>query len=448
MQKAIEVAVSILGALIVILLLVLRPDHKRNASQGPAWWRKLVAGGLTLLGLLGVQGSPARAENWIRNPNLEGTKNSGQEASPEISELARIWDDADAAASGKKGDYPFDSAGKQKLLADLESAGSVVDSLVGRGTLSTDEGKLLKADFESLAKGVQRKRPTEMKGATCYKPMMFTPAGDSLGRLEERLPSLEKLSSGKVSPIVFEKVLSRMEQDLATLATRKSGGEDREIDEKKASETEKRVREAITRLRESSIGGARSQWSSSPDVSADSPETEPEFAGGWKEVIEAFAAQDAILTRPSTEKERQDEDKETNEARKALEMLVSKKLLSSGESDLVENELKFNSEVIRIDPPSDSNVECYKRMMITPLQRSLERLDQRLPVLQKVLEGKRVNRLVGDRVLAALESDLKILVEARGSAKGEESELKRAVGLEKTVAAMIDELKSVLGQSR
>ena len=58
-----------------------------------------------------------------------------------------------------------------------------------------------------------------MRMATCYEPMMMTPARDSMTRLSARLPLLEKLAAAEtLQPGVVRKVLASVEQDLVTLS--------------------------------------------------------------------------------------------------------------------------------------------------------------------------------------------------------------------------------------
>ncbi len=446
MQRFFELVCSLLGALAVILVLAFRTSRTQGVCYGPGWWRKLLAGGLTLLGLLGIQGDPAGAENWVKNPNLDQGNGAGDESAPEIDEIARLWDEADAVATNKRGPYPFDQAGKDKLLAELKKAAGQVETLVSRNLLTSPEGELLKLDLGRLAAGVGEMRPTEMQGATCYQPMMFTPVRDSLENLEKRLPNLEKLVSGKVSALVLGKVLEKMELDLKTLSARKDGPNQMEkIDETKAAETEKRVREAIAVIRATSSAGAPS-GTKGPDSQPGF--SNPEFSQTWNEVSEAFSAQEALLGKPSTEKQRDAEEKERGEAGKALDEMVSKGLLGSDEGTLVKKELEFNQESIRIDPPSDSQVECYEQMYISPMKMTMDRLAQRLPLLGKIVAAGKLNPLVGERVLAALEKDLQSLRESRGSSDATEADLRKSEEMEKEAAGRIDQLKALLGKDK
>lgn len=138
---------------------------------------------------------------------------------PEWKRLTDAWARAEKAVSGPRFSYPFDAKGKTKLLADLAASGRDVETLERVGLLSGPEAGLLTKDLATLARGVQMKRPTEMRRATCYKPMMFVPARESMKRLEDRMALLEELAAqGKVKEEVARRVLMRVARDVVLVA--------------------------------------------------------------------------------------------------------------------------------------------------------------------------------------------------------------------------------------
>jgi hypothetical protein len=138
-------------------------------------------------------------------------------ASPDWLTLAAAWGEAEEVVSGRRGQYPFDQAGKQRLLAQLDESARAADRLSGLGLLSAAERDLLKKDLAEFKPGVEAKRPTEMRLATCYGPMSLATLHPAV-HLAERLPLLEAMAvAGKVQPAVLRKVLASVERDMAAL---------------------------------------------------------------------------------------------------------------------------------------------------------------------------------------------------------------------------------------
>ncbi|HOX05286.1 MAG TPA: hypothetical protein PK280_02700 [Planctomycetota bacterium] len=144
---------------------------------------------------------------------------AGIEDSKEWQALLAAWKEAEEVASGRRGQYPFDRKGQEKLLADLDQAARDLDKLAADGCLSEAEAGLLKDEKQVLVARVARFRPKELEGATCYKPMELpAPAQASSERLARRLALLEKLvAGGKVHRAAMEKVLASVQADLAVL---------------------------------------------------------------------------------------------------------------------------------------------------------------------------------------------------------------------------------------
>jgi len=133
--------------------------------------------------------------------------------------VAATWRESEEIASGKRGAYPFNERGKKRALAAIDQAVTDVGALQQAGHLAEAEAGLLTLDLAQLKRGVEAKRPTEMRMATCYDPMAMTPARDSMKRLAARLPLLEKLAAAEtLQPGVVRKVLASIEADHATLS--------------------------------------------------------------------------------------------------------------------------------------------------------------------------------------------------------------------------------------
>ena len=198
---------GVIGLLAVGWLVLWRLDVRQASRRGPRWRQRIVTAGLLLLAVLGFT-PPASAGG--KRP-----VKAGASSSPEWKRITHIRAEAEAVASGKRGPYPFDRAGKQRLLGDLKAATTLVDDLAKAGKISEGAAGLLKLDIETLGRNVARKRPTEMRNATCYRPMMATPRRNSFYRLRSRLPLLEKLArSRKIQAAVLHKALAAIEADL------------------------------------------------------------------------------------------------------------------------------------------------------------------------------------------------------------------------------------------
>jgi len=169
---------------------------------------------------------------------------------PQWKRLTKTWEEAEVVAGGGKGPYPFDKAGKKALLADLAARAKDVTGLAAAGLITATESSLLKRELVRLTYGVQAKRPSEMKMATCYKPMWVRPAYESMIRVVDRAGLLRKLAEGdKLHPAAVEKILAAMEGDLAALADEKLTGKLSGDEQKTAAAAAKAAHAAIDRIK-------------------------------------------------------------------------------------------------------------------------------------------------------------------------------------------------------
>jgi len=223
--RLIAVFVLLFGVVFVLVLMLLGRDLQRAARSGPGWKRKLVAAGMLLLAAIGFtsgcgEGAGISDGFSVSSTDFDAAIPSGQtlDETKHWQHLTTVWREAEEIGSGKRGAYPFDERGKQRILGGLATVRSNLDRLQDAGLLSEAETGLLKQELSLLTNRVQAKRPTEMRMATCYEPMSFTPARNSLKRLTDRLPLLEKLAdSDTLQRQVVSKVLDTVEDDLALL---------------------------------------------------------------------------------------------------------------------------------------------------------------------------------------------------------------------------------------
>jgi hypothetical protein len=135
--------------------------------------------------------------------------------------LVKNWRAAEEAASGRKGRYPFDTETKKTMLADLHAAPGQLDSFVIAGYLTTAEADMLKNALLPLPARVKRMRPTELRNATCYRPMGIA-APDPLVAMVARMPLLEKVVQGnKLHPAAVKRIAEVVNVQIAKLTDEK-----------------------------------------------------------------------------------------------------------------------------------------------------------------------------------------------------------------------------------
>lgn len=247
-QRTLTIVLALFGLLVIAALALMGCNVYHAARTGPRWRRRLVGAGLSLLALLGVPPAASAAEAPAK---LVAAESKPLTDSPEWKSLDATWREASEIASGKRGPYPFDAAGKKRLLEALATGTKDVDALQARGLLSEAEAGLLKDDLAVLVNGVQSKRPTELKMATCYAPMPYIPpAKQALGRLSARLPLLEKLAAaGKVQPDAVRKILATVRRDFIDLSVKGDAPFFSDADHAKAKEVLKAVAAHVARLK-------------------------------------------------------------------------------------------------------------------------------------------------------------------------------------------------------
>ena len=216
------VVLGLAGVLALGVLIVLRIDARRAAATGPKWKRRLIAAGLALLAVTGVSAlaePPPMAKCYDMGLVRPASQRTASELGkhPAWQRLCQTWAQAQDVASGGMGRYPFDRAGQKKLLEALAVGETDVVALLAAGVVSQAEANLLTADLKVLAQRVREYRPTEMRMATCYKPVsIMEVTRERVKGVRGRLELLEKLAEQKtIQPAVVYKVLAGVERQLA-----------------------------------------------------------------------------------------------------------------------------------------------------------------------------------------------------------------------------------------
>jgi len=135
-----------------------------------------------------------------------------------------------------------------------------------------------------------------------------------------------------------------------------------------------------------------------------------EDSPGWKTVTDAWATATPLAkSGKSTTAQRKAADAKLNAAAKALKRLGDAGLLAPEEAQLLATEANNIRQDIYRNPPTDCKVTCYSMAYVPPAQKSLERLAGRLPLVEKLVAGRKVHRAACISVLEACDADLLVL---------------------------------------
>jgi len=430
--------VALFGSVLVVALMLLGRDLRRAARTGPGWKRKLVAAGLVLLAAMGINAGCGDGTGLVGGSAVVGSgvddpisKDQSLAETKQWKHLAEVWREADQIGSGKRGQYPFHEKGKKEILGELAAVGTNLDRFQETGLLTAAESGLLKQELSLLTSRVQAKRPTEMRNASCYEPMAFTPGRDSLKRLTDRLPLLEKLADAEtIRPEVVSKVLATVEKDLATLRQEKT--RDRLPDDLKA-QAEKVSGAAAAHVEKikSKLNGKVGALESHPKWQV--------VTGAWK------TATPLAVSGKSTEAQRKAVDKKLESAKQGATELAEAGLISDAESKLLFSEAARLRQEIYRNPPTDCKVTCYDMAFIPPAQQSLKRLNQRLPLLKQLAAGGKVHPAALKKVLGSVEDDIRMLADEARLKQLAPQQRQQAGPLREEAEAAVAEIRKILG---
>jgi hypothetical protein len=221
-QRALSTALVAAGFVLALVLIIVGADLVAASQRGPRWKRRMLGAGLVLLAALGMTPATTARAAAATPATVPAQPASAQEAlagDPLWKRILAAWQEAEAVASGKRGDYPFDEKGKASLLASLETTDADLKLLRDKNLLTEPEAALLREDLTALAGGVEAKRPTELRNATCYEPVAIPiPVAQSAGRLAARLPLLKSLATGAtIHPEAARVALATLEADVKLL---------------------------------------------------------------------------------------------------------------------------------------------------------------------------------------------------------------------------------------
>lgn len=377
--------------------------------------------GLSAVGAVGVNGCSAgnSAIEQSHDPLLR---------SDAWKHLAGTWTEAREIESGKRGQYPFDQKGKDKLLKTLDACKGDIDQLAAGGLLTATEATLLMQELPRLISNVQAMRTKDMAMATCYKPLPIpTTAKPEIDRLADRLALLQKLSdTGVLHPLATEKIIESIEKDIAPLANESCLKHIPTNEQAQAKSLTTKAREQIQIIRQLLAVSSMPQWKVISDA--------------WREAVPL------AQSGKSTQKQRDHAKQALADACKAANELAQAGSLSATEVALLVAQAARLERDIFSNPPTDTKVTCYDMAFISPAQESLERLSQRLPLLQKLTASGHLNLLVAEKILPAIEEDLQILSSDKEIRLLPPADQDKAKKLAPAVAAQLEKINDLIKQ--
>lgn len=222
-QKFHAIGLIVTGILLVIGLLIFRKDLKDTSSYSRKM-RRLIHIGITAFTYLGlaIPISGCEADIPTDQTGLIEADDKGSVANiRKWQKFMKVWDEASLIAAGSKGGYPYTSKAKKELLEVLEEGLKDADGYMEKGIMNRPEGELFKFAVLDMIEDAGRFRTIEMKGFTCYMPMVLEEGWQSAPRLYARINLLKQLAEAKrVQAEVLEIVLTSMEDEIAYLEKR------------------------------------------------------------------------------------------------------------------------------------------------------------------------------------------------------------------------------------
>jgi hypothetical protein len=442
-QRALGLLASLMGMAVVVMLVLLGIDAWQAARTGPRWKRRLVSAGLILLAMLGVAGCDTQADP-PKDPAPETKAGRRAELHETFAweQLTTIWRNAAEVSSGKRGAYPFNQAGKTKMLADLKQATEIVDKLQTQGLLTQAESGLLKKELLALTKGVNAKRPTEMKRATCYEPMWIPPAAElSAKRLTERLPLLKQMAEAKtVKAAVLEKVIGTVRADIATL---RDPEKMKQLNDKtnctpaQARKTLKEAEEVLEKI----------------EAKLHKPAVDLPMTKEWQQMTTVCHEASEVSSGrrgpyPFDKAGKQELLADIKTASKNIALLHSKGILGESEAGLLQSDLEdltHGVQAKRVKLPKGQRMTCYRMAFTPPAQKSLADLTKRLPMLEKMATSKTINPEVAAKVLESIEKDIAVLTDPKATKQlRNKADIRKANEMRQKAAKTVELLKARL----
>ena len=317
------------------------------------------------------------------------------------------------------------AAGGPRWKRRLVTAGFMLMAMIGLPLRSRD------AD---AAPPTPKAKPAKPPRIMCYKPAPMPRAPQTVARLRQRLPMLEKyLKAEKLDAKVVAATLQNVERDLTVLDNKWELGRLSEKDRAEAVELRDALRAQVKQVR----------------ARLNAPDPELTRSRDWKKITEAWAAAVPLATSgKSTTRQRKAVDKQLASAIDAAKQLAGRGMISHAEAGLLESESARLKAEIHKDPPTDCKVMCYDMAYLPPAQASVQRMTKRLPLLKKLAASGKVNAPALRKVLPSVETDLKTLTSEKEIARLGAGERERAKKLAADAQAVVAQIKELLGETK
>ena len=464
---------AILGIVLVVVLVLLRRDLVREGRTGPRWKRKLLAAGLVLLGMLGVTWDWSRSQTpWggsvLFRTDFDVPIPRGQhlERTPHWQHLTAVWHEAEEVGSGRRGSYPFNARGKQRLLDELTTVTTNLKKLQDAQVLTAPEAGLLEKELVLLTQRVNAMRPTEERDATCYMPVRLAPINDSFDRLADRLPLLcDYADSEDIRPEVLAKTLDTIEADLAVLDGIRARPAPSEANQAKTIETSRDAKDLVRHIKKTLAESTHAVedgrrfitdvnvWRSA-DFAAPIPqgrslqETEP-----WKHLTTVWQEAEAVGSGlrgdyPFDENGRRRILDELAVVTQNLKKLRNAKLLSAVEYDILAKELLLLTQRVQYHRPIENRHAKFDETTdACPLENSFDNLAKRLSLLKQQARDKRIRAAILQKVLATIEADIAALSLKKETTQLDPGQHKDILALRRNVEATAAEVRRLLKES-
>ncbi len=479
--RASNLVIGLLGLFAILALLLVGADLLRHARQGAGWKQRLVGAGLMLLASVGLipaavsgcakkdsvsrpkdqtAGQSAGSRDPDMVPGVESGVEPGDRAArrranppkkrPVASDplptdprqrIAAVTAEAQEIIAGKRGGYPFDKAGKARMLAHLDKAKAAVEALAKQGKLGAGEAGLWKADLDAMKAKIRKFRTVDLKGMSCYAPRPMPRDGElALRRMRSRFGFLEKLASAKrLHPKVVHKVLVKIEADVAVLSSPTATvGMKREADKELARKIAKEAPAYIKAVR-AKLGV--------PIPSTAGLEKIPQWAAvvadlqSVGKLIGPAAAKSGELTRA----ERHQALQAVSRTLEAVSTLRTAGRLTEGEASLLRLEAtRLRTEMMRArDRARAARGGSAGKPPPPPAREAFQRMNARLRALQSIAKAGEITKVVLPRVLPAIEADLRILGDPEQIARLPKIERAAARSLHRKAKALVERLEKL-----
>jgi hypothetical protein len=163
---------------------------------------------------------------------------------------------------------------------------------------------------------------------------------------------------------------------------------------------------------------------------------------GWRRAA-PWNALDGLALHGGTTPERHRTDYEMCLATAAVRRLERAGRLLPAEAGLLLVEADRLRENIYAGPPDDVDITCYRPMTVAPARLSTERLGERLHLLRRLAEGRRVAGPVVEKVLGVIREDLAVLSAEERLRDLSEEERDELPQLREEVAWVLEEIDAL-----